>query len=54
MINGLQSMQILNIHRDSELLNKDDFAKILEQMIRGCRLFTSRIAGLGKSSAIRH
>ncbi|CAM2726708.1 unnamed protein product [Rotaria socialis] len=54
MINGLQSMQILNIHRDSELLNKDDFAKTLEQMIRGCRLFTSRIAGLGKSSAIRH
>ncbi|CAF1518582.1 unnamed protein product, partial [Rotaria magnacalcarata] len=54
MINGLQSMQILNIHRDSELLNKDDFAKTLEQMIRGCHLFTSRIAGLGKSSAIRH
>ncbi|CAF3712950.1 unnamed protein product [Rotaria sp. Silwood1] len=54
MINGLQSMQILNIYRDGELLNKDDFSKTLKQMIRGCHLFISRIAGLGKSSVIRH
>ncbi|CAF4074192.1 unnamed protein product [Rotaria sordida] len=53
LINGLQSMHILNTYRDTELLNKDDFSKTLEKMIRGCHLFTSRIAGLGKSNVIR-
>ncbi|CAF4298072.1 unnamed protein product, partial [Rotaria sp. Silwood2] len=54
MINGLQSMQILQIYRDSELLNVTEFSTVLKQMIRGCQLTTSRIAGLGKSSVIRH
>ncbi|CAF3944692.1 unnamed protein product, partial [Rotaria sordida] len=53
MINGLQSMQILNVLRDYELLNKSDFSKTIEQMIRDCKLFTSQISGLGKSSIIR-
>ncbi|CAF3907546.1 unnamed protein product, partial [Rotaria sp. Silwood2] len=54
MINGLQSMQILNILRDYELLNKPDLSKIVESMIQDCKLITSRISGLGKSSIIRN
>jgi hypothetical protein len=53
MINGLQSMQILNILRDHVLLNNNDFHVTVQKLIRDCRLVTSRITGLGKSSVIR-
>jgi ribosomal protein L40E len=54
MINSLQSMQILNVLRDHELLNKDVFHATIQRMIFDCRLITSKITGLGKSSVIRH
>lgn len=53
MINGLQSMQVLHILRDHELLNVDCFQKSITSLIRNCTRVTSRIAGLGKSSTIR-
>jgi ribosomal protein L40E len=53
LINGLQSMQILNILRDHELLNNNDFHATIQRMIHKCQLVTSQITGLGKSSTIR-
>ena len=52
MINGLQSMQILNVLRDHQLLNKIDFQTATQRMIRDCKLVTSKITGLGKSNLI--
>ncbi|CAF1340047.1 unnamed protein product [Adineta steineri] len=52
LINGLQSMQILNILRDQELLNNDAFQATIQRMICDYRLVTSQITGLGKSSVI--
>ncbi|CAF1660847.1 unnamed protein product, partial [Didymodactylos carnosus] len=53
MINELQPIQILNVLRDHDLLNKNDFQQIVQQMIRDCKLVKSQIAGLGKSTIIR-
>ena len=53
MINGLQSMDILNVLRDHQLLNKNDFSQYVQNMIRNCQLVTSQITGLGKSTLIR-
>ena len=53
MINGLQSMQVLKVIRDYELLDPEDFQDNIKQLIRKCSYITSRIAGLGKSSTIR-
>ncbi|CAF1639071.1 unnamed protein product, partial [Adineta ricciae] len=53
LINGLQSMQVLHIYRDHELLNANKFKQILKRSMRPCTLVTSKITGLGKSSLIR-
>jgi len=53
MINGLQSMQILTILRDQELMNNDELSITIQKLIRNCRLVTSKITGLGKSRFIQ-
>ncbi|CAF2743269.1 unnamed protein product, partial [Rotaria sp. Silwood2] len=54
LINGLQSMQILKLLRDQELLHNTDLQKNIYRLIQNCTIVTSKIAGLGKSSFIRH
>ncbi|CAF2688686.1 unnamed protein product [Rotaria sp. Silwood2] len=53
LINGLRSMDIVDIVRDQDLLNKTDFQKLIQDMNQNCTLVTSRIASLGKSTIIR-
>ena len=53
MINGLQSMDILNVLLDQQLFSANDLSRDVQQMIRNCHLVTSRITGLGKSTFIR-
>jgi ribosomal protein L40E len=53
LIGGLQSMQILTICRDQELLNKVQLKEIMDKLVHGCTLVRSKIAGLGKSTIIR-
>jgi hypothetical protein len=52
LINGIQSMRILNILRDQELLTKEHLQENIGRLIQNCTLVTSRITGLGKSSII--
>ncbi|UJR16715.1 hypothetical protein I4U23_003615, partial [Adineta vaga] len=53
MINGLQSMQMLNVLRDHELLNNDDLQTTIQRMTPQYQWITSKITGLGKSTVIR-
>ncbi|CAM4786959.1 unnamed protein product [Rotaria magnacalcarata] len=53
LINGFRSMGIVDIVRDQDLLNKTDFQQLIQDMNQNCRLVTSQITGLGKSTMIR-
>ncbi|CAF1188642.1 unnamed protein product [Rotaria sp. Silwood1] len=53
IINELQSMDVLKIFHDHELLNSKDFDKEINALIRECTVVTSKLSGLGKSTFIR-
>ena len=53
LICGIQSMDMLVILRDQDLLNREQLQESIRPLIRNYQLVTSRITGLGKSTLIR-
>ena len=53
LINGLQFMKIVDVLHDYQLFTPDEFQKEIKKLIGGHYLFTSKLAGLGKSTLIR-
>jgi hypothetical protein len=53
LIDGLKSLQIVQIIPEHDLMNDMDFRVTLSNLIKKCTIVTSRITGLGKSHTIR-